>query len=266
MRAQCLEWERWQKRVQQLFAALCCCQHRAITRGRMYLCTTLISAQQFGPFKCTSINLAGAKSVLNPAEGVQLCSPVFWPLFTVRRFTEHERSFSTLLHTLPVIEIHTREHRNTHTTLLMDTQQLHCTRNRLKCLAKRHFDGSSGRAEHQLLQAEPLTLVWGSECLNHVKTCLKLIPLTLMPPILCSPLNSLPFFSQWMLGVGFPAAAQRNLTVLAAGTARSFLSIRSGLVQYGASVGETQNKACLSSDKKLLPQSKTYHQWELNKF
>ncbi|TNN23846.1 hypothetical protein EYF80_066033 [Liparis tanakae] len=62
-----------------------------------------------------------------------------------------------------------------------------------------------------------------------------------MPPILCSPLNSLPFFSQWMLGVGFPEAAQRNLTVLAAGTARSFLSIRSGLVQYGASVGETHN-------------------------
>lgn len=63
-----------------------------------------------------------------------------------------------------------------------------------------------------------------------------------MPPIRCSPLNSLPFFSQWIVGVGFPAAAQRNLTVLAAGTARSFLSIRSGLVQYGASVWGTHNK------------------------
>lgn len=58
---------------------------------------------------------------------------------------------------------------------------------------------------------------------------------TLIPPILCSPLNSLPFFSQWMVGVGFPAAAQRNFTVLAAGTANSFFSIRSGRVQYGAS-------------------------------
>lgn len=55
--------------------------------------------------------------------------------------------------------------------------------------------------------------------------------LTLMPPIRCSPLNSFPFFSQWMVGAGFPAAAQRNLTVLAAGTANSFLSIRSGRVQ-----------------------------------
>lgn len=67
-------------------------------------------------------------------------------------------------------------------------------------------------------------------------------PLTLMPPIRCSPLNSLPFFSQWMVGVGLPDAAQRNLTVLAAGMAKSFLSIRSGLVQYGAPVGETQNR------------------------
>lgn len=56
-------------------------------------------------------------------------------------------------------------------------------------------------------------------------------PLTLIPPIRCSPLNSLPFFSQWMLGGGLPDAGQRNLTVLAAGMARSFLSIRSGRVQ-----------------------------------
>ena len=54
---------------------------------------------------------------------------------------------------------------------------------------------------------------------------------TLMPPIRSSPLNSRPFFSQWMAGVGFPAAAQRNLTVLAAGMASSFFSMRSGLVQ-----------------------------------
>lgn len=38
-----------------------------------------------------------------------------------------------------------------------------------------------------------------------------------------------------MVGVGFPDAAQRNFTVLAAGTAKSFFSIRSGRVQYGAS-------------------------------
>lgn len=68
------------------------------------------------------------------------------------------------------------------------------------------------------------------------------IPLTLIPPIRCSPLNSLPFFSQWMVGVGLPVAAQRNLTVLAAGMAKSFLSIRSGRVQYGAAAGETQNR------------------------
>lgn len=70
-----------------------------------------------------------------------------------------------------------------------------------------------------------------------------------MPPIRCSPLNSLPFFSQWMVGVGLPDAAQRNLTVLAAGMAKSFLSIRSGRVQYGAPVGETQNRMVLTQSK-----------------
>lgn len=69
--------------------------------------------------------------------------------------------------------------------------------------------------------------------LNRYSYCL-----TLIPPILCSPLNSLPFFSQFMVGVGLPAAGQRNFTVLAAGTANSFFSIRSGRVQYGASVGQ----------------------------
>lgn len=54
---------------------------------------------------------------------------------------------------------------------------------------------------------------------------------TLMPPMRCSPRNSLPFFSQEMEGVGLPAAGQRKRTVLAAGTASSFLSIRSGRVQ-----------------------------------
>ena len=52
-----------------------------------------------------------------------------------------------------------------------------------------------------------------------------------MPPMRCSPRNSLPFFSQEMDGAGLPAAGQRKRTVLAAGTASSFLSIRSGRVQ-----------------------------------
>lgn len=37
-----------------------------------------------------------------------------------------------------------------------------------------------------------------------------------------------------MVGVGLPPAGQRNLTVLAAGTACSRFSIFSVLVQYGA--------------------------------
>ena len=54
-----------------------------------------------------------------------------------------------------------------------------------------------------------------------------------MPPMRCSPLNSWPFFSQWMVGGGRPSAAHRNFTVLAAGMASSFLSIRSLRLQYG---------------------------------
>jgi len=50
--------------------------------------------------------------------------------------------------------------------------------------------------------------------------------LTLMPPMRCSPLNSRPFFSQRMLGMGLAIAGQRNFTVLPAGTAYSFFSIR----------------------------------------
>lgn len=78
---------------------------------------------------------------------------VFWPLFTVGRFTEHERSFNTL----SVIEIHTREHPTTHTDLQSDTQQLHSGSRGLRCLAKRHCDGSSSRAQYQLLKAD----FWG---------------------------------------------------------------------------------------------------------
>lgn len=54
----------------------------------------------------------------------------------------------------------------------------------------------------------------------------------------CSCLNSFPFFSHLIVGVGFPPAGQRNLTVLAAGTACSRFSIFSVLVQYGAPVVE----------------------------
>lgn len=79
---------------------------------------------------------------------------VFGPLFTVGRFTVHERSFNTLLRTPPVIEIHTREHPNTHTDLLIDTRQLHSGSRGLRCLAKRHFDGSSRRVQYHLLKAD----------------------------------------------------------------------------------------------------------------
>ena len=46
--------------------------------------------------------------------------------------------------------------------------------------------------------------------------------------------NGLLFLSQRSLGRGLPPAAQRNLTVLAAGTACSFFSIFADEVQYGA--------------------------------
>lgn len=46
--------------------------------------------------------------------------------------------------------------------------------------------------------------------------------------------NGLPFLSQCSVGIGFPTAAHRNFTVLAAGTAWSFFSIFSGEVQRGA--------------------------------
>ena len=42
------------------------------------------------------------------------------------------------------------------------------------------------------------------------------------------------FLSQRNLGSGLPPAAQRNLTVLAAGTACSFFSIFADEIQYGA--------------------------------
>lgn len=50
----------------------------------------------------------------------------------------------------------------------MDTQQLPWTRRGLRCLAKRHFDGRRGRAEHHLQQEDFfLELVPGFESLNH---------------------------------------------------------------------------------------------------
>lgn len=148
MRAQCLEWIRWQNWVQQLFAALHYCQRWAITRACMYLWTTLFSAP--------SLFWSGLGWPESWA-GRPILQWVFWPLFTVGRFTEHERSFNTLLHTLPVIEIHTREHPTTHTDQQSDTQQLHSGSKGLRCLAKRHFDGSSSRAQYQLLKAD----FWG---------------------------------------------------------------------------------------------------------
>lgn len=63
----------------------------------------------------------------------------------------------------------------------------------------------------------------------------------------CSCLNSLPFFSHLIVGVGFPPAGQRNLTVLAAGTACRRFSIFSVLVQYGAPVLENDMSLWLES-------------------
>lgn len=56
---------------------------------------------------------------------------------------------------------------------------------------------------------------------------------TLIPPMRCSPLNSRPFLSHLMLGMGLPIAGQRNFTVFPAGTAYSFFSMRWTCVQYG---------------------------------
>lgn len=58
--------------------------------------------------------------------------------------------------------------------------------------------------------------------------------LTLYPPMRSSWRKGLLFLSQRSLGSGLPPAAQRNLTVLAAGTACSFFSIFADEIQYGA--------------------------------
>lgn len=63
---------------------------------------------------------------------------------------------------------------------------------------------------------------------------LDLCLLTRIPPIRFSPWKACPSLSQRMLGMGSPAAGQRNLTVFPAGTACSFFSMRWGCVQYGA--------------------------------
>lgn len=62
-------------------------------------------------------------------------------------------------------------------------------------------------------------------------------------------LKGFPFFSQRISGLGFPPAAHRNFTVLAAGTACSFFSIFSGEVQYGATAGKTTQLQTLASSK-----------------
>lgn len=92
------------------------------------------------PAKFISLSLANVKSGLNPARP-EACFLTF-----IYREKIHQA--------LPVIEIHTREHPNTHAHLLMDTQQLHWTSRGLRCLAKRHFDGSWRRVQHHLLQAD----------------------------------------------------------------------------------------------------------------
>lgn len=62
-------------------------------------------------------------------------------------------------------------------------------------------------------------------------------------------LKGFPFFSQRISGLGFPATAHRNFTVLAAGTACSFFSIFSGEVQYGATAGKKKQLQTFASSK-----------------
>lgn len=114
-------------------------------------CTALLSTPSYHASMHVSLYRSLFSNVARPSKFISVTSAwprvllgwIFWPLFTVRKFSEHEPSFNTLLHTPPVIEIHTREHRNTHADLLTDTQQLRWTSGGLRCLAKRHFDGSS---------------------------------------------------------------------------------------------------------------------------
>lgn len=98
MRAQRLAWIPGQNWIQQLFAELSALNYQG---AQMYLCTTLISVQQFDPW--------------DVFWSVGYVSVACFLTFIYRGKARPSRaSFSKLLRTLPVMEIHTREHPKSH--------------------------------------------------------------------------------------------------------------------------------------------------------
>lgn len=98
MRAQRLEWIPGPNWIQQLFAELSVLNYQG---AQMYLCTTLISVQQLDPW--------------DVFWSVEYVSVACFLTFIYRGKARPSRaSFSKLLCALPVTEIHTREHPNSH--------------------------------------------------------------------------------------------------------------------------------------------------------